>query len=202
MPVLFLLDGIIFAILSTQHSLSLECPFMSVNLDLLYPSNGCIIKKDCTFQNSDGDLFILPHPPNLVVPHQDVESLSPYPEPGWSSMTASIHQKWGHMTSKRDHKRWHGFCLALPWDTPPGKPATTFWGSPSHIREVVCRSSSQQPQPRSQATASVNCQPCGESSDDSSIQAVAADAKKNRNGCPHRALPKSQICEKNACGLL
>lgn len=162
MPVLFLLDGIIFAIifLSTQHSLSFECPFMSINLDLLYPSIGCIIKKDYTFWTSDSNLFI--HCPLLnLVPHQEVESMSPYLEPGWRSMTASIHQKWCHMPSKRDPKRWYGFCLACSWDAHPGKPATTLWGSPSHTGKVVHRSSSQQPQLRSQATASINCQPCG-----------------------------------------
>lgn len=83
----------------------------------------------------------------------------PYPEPGWSSMTASVQQKWGQRTSRRDHERCHSFCLALSWDSHPRKPATAFWGSPSHIGEVACRNSSQQPPLRSRATASINCQP-------------------------------------------
>ena len=41
-----------------------------------------------------------------------------YSELGWGSITASIHQMWHHMISKRDHKGIC-FCQTLHWETHP-----------------------------------------------------------------------------------
>lgn len=105
-----------------------------------------------------------PSPPSLsgpVMPQQEVESTSPYPELGWSFMTASIHQMWHRMISKRDHKREYDFCLLLPSDTHPWNSAIIFWGSPCHTGKAVCRCSSHQPPLRCQATPTISCYPCG-----------------------------------------
>lgn len=59
-PVFFLVDGTVLAILATQHSLSFECLSMSIDWICCIIFNDCIIMTDYTLQNDDDNLSITP----------------------------------------------------------------------------------------------------------------------------------------------
>ena len=69
-----------------------------------------------------------------------------YSEFGRGSITASIHQMWHHMISKRDHKMRYDFCQALHWETHPwnsAHQAPLSTGFPSQEMEWVAISFSR-----------------------------------------------------------
>jgi hypothetical protein len=101
--------------------------FMSLHLNLLYYLNGYIIMADGSFQNSDSKLSIHPaHSLKLVVPHQEVQSLS-LPWAWVRFYFASIWQVCYYMISKRDCKRGYLFHLAVSWGSRPWTPASMLW---------------------------------------------------------------------------
>lgn len=102
-----------------------------MSLDLWHRFNSCIITADCTFRSGDN---LSVHPLTFWTSScpMEVESISPYPAPGWGFMPTSVYQKWLHVTSRRDRTGLYGFR----WDR-----ATVLWGCPHHRGEAAPASS-------------------------------------------------------------